>query len=50
MGVLKYIKGSVKSLLNPSVSLFTRIDDVSVVNKNAKVYGGVQIFKSIIGS
>lgn len=50
MGVLKYIKGSIMNLLNPSVSILTRIDDMSVVCKNSRIYGGSQIFQSHIGS
>ena len=50
MGILKYIKGSIKNLLNPSVSFLTLIDDVSVVKKHALIHGGSQIFQSTIGS
>ena len=50
MGVLRYIRGSIMNLLNPSVSILTRIADMSVVCKKYRIYGGSQIFQSHIGS
>lgn len=47
--MLKYILGLLKNLFNPSVSLFVKIDDKSVVSRKAKVYGNVQVTSSTIG-
>ena len=45
----KYILGLIKNLFNPAVSLFTKIDNKSVVGRKARVYGKVQITDSTIG-
>lgn len=47
--MLKYILGLLKNLLNPGVSLFTKIDNKSEVSRKAKVYGMTQVTHSTIG-
>lgn len=47
--MLKYILGLLKNLFNPAVSLFTKIDDKSVISRKAKVYGKTQVTNSTIG-
>jgi len=47
--MLKYLIGLLKNLLNPAVSIFSMIDDESIVHHKAKVYGRTQVFKSIVG-
>lgn len=44
----KYIKGKLKNILNPAVSIFCFIDDKSNVDKRAKIYRNTQIFNSKI--
>ena len=46
--MLKYILGLFKNLFNPAVSLFSKIDNVSVVHRKAKVYGRTQVFQSTV--
>lgn len=47
--MLKYILGLLKNLFNPAVSVFTKIDNQSVVSRKAKVYGKTQVTNSTIG-
>lgn len=47
--MLKYVLGLLKNLFNPAVSLFSKIDDKSVVCRKAKVYGNTQVTNSTIG-
>ena len=47
--MLKYVLGLLKNLFNPAVSLFSIIDDKSVVCRKAKVYGNTQVTNSTIG-
>lgn len=47
--MLKYILGLLKNLFNPAVSLFAKIDYLSVVSRKAKVYGKTQLTNSTIG-
>lgn len=47
--MLKYIIGLLKNLFNPAVSLFTKIDDKSVVSRKAKIYGNTQVTNSTLG-
>ena len=49
MFMLKYILGLLKNLFNPAVSLFSKIDNLSVVSRKAKVYGKTQVTNSSIG-
>lgn len=46
----KYIKGLLKNLRNPAVSILTQIDHFSVVDKEAKVYERAKIFRSSVGA
>lgn len=46
--MLKYLLGLLKNLFNPAVSLLSKIDHYSVVNRKAKVYRGAKIFNSKI--
>lgn len=47
--MLKYILGLFKNLFNPAVSLFSKIDNSSVISRKAKVYGMVQVTSSTMG-
>lgn len=47
--MFKYILGLLKNLFNPAVSVFTKIDNQSVVSRKAKVYGKTQVTNSTIG-
>ena len=47
--MLKYLIGLLKNLFNPAVSVFTKIDNQSVVSRKAKVYGKTQVTSSTIG-
>lgn len=47
--MLKYILGLLKNLLNPAVSLFSKIDDRSVISRKAKVFGKTQVTYSTMG-
>lgn len=47
--MLKYILGLLKNLFNPAVSLFSKIDNISVISRKAKVYGNTQVTNSTIG-
>ena len=44
----KYIKGSLKNIGNPAVSLLTQIDHLSQVSRKAKVYGMAKLFDSSV--
>lgn len=48
--MLKYFLGLLKNLLNPAVSIFTTIDNLSHINRKAKVYGHTHIANSTIGA
>lgn len=48
--MFKYIWGLLINLLNPAVSLFSKIDNSSVVNHMAKIYGNTQVFQSKVGA
>lgn len=45
----KYILGLLKFLFNPAVSLFSKIDVGSEVDKKARIYKHTQVFRSSIG-
>lgn len=47
--MFKYLLGFFKNLFNPAVSIFTQIDDVSQVDKRARVYGKSKLFRSKVG-
>ena len=47
--MLKYLLGLLKNLFNPAVSLFAKIDDLSVISHKAKVYGKTQVTDSTMG-
>lgn len=49
MSATKYIKGFVKNFFNPGCSLFSTIDDVSVIDPKANVNAHVLMFRSSIG-
>ncbi len=46
--MLKYFLGLLKNLFNPSVPLFCKIDDVSVVSRKAKINVFTKIFRSTL--
>lgn len=48
--ILHYIKGIVKNLLNPRISLFAIISANTKVDKNAYIYRGVKAKGSVIGA
>lgn len=48
--IFRYSKGLLKNLFNPAISLFTRIDSSSEVNRNAKIYGFTKVYHSRIGA
>lgn len=48
--MFKYLLGILKNLFNPAVSIFSKIDDVSIVDSMAKVYGNTQIYQSEVGA
>lgn len=48
--MIKYLIGGLKNLFNPAVSLLSLIDSTSVVNRKAKIYQFVKIFRSKIGA
>ena len=45
----KYFWGILKSLFNPAVSIFAKIDDESRISRKAKVYSRVQMNSSTLG-
>ena len=45
-----YLKGYLINIFNPSVSLFALVDNISVINKRAKIKRTVKIINSNIGS
>ena len=47
--MIKYLLGLLKFLFHPGVSPFCKIDNLSNVDKKAKVYSNTQIFNSSIG-
>lgn len=47
--MVQYIKGLIKNLFNPAVSLFAFVDNKSRIHKKAKVYRKAKIVNSIIG-
>lgn len=47
--MIKYLLGLLKNLFNPAISLFTKIDDKSVISRKARVYGLVQVTDSAMG-
>lgn len=48
--MLKYLLGLFKHLFNPGVSIYSLIDNLSIVNRKAKVYRKTRILKSHIGA
>lgn len=48
--MLKYIIGFIFNIFNPAVSCFSKIDNISKVNKKAKIYRKTTVFNSKIGS
>lgn len=47
--MLKYILGTLKNFFNPAVSLFTKIDNNSVVSRKARLYSKTQVTGSTVG-
>lgn len=47
---VKYIRGLLKNLFNPAVSLKARVDDLSVIDRRAKVYPKAKVFRSTVGA
>ncbi len=45
----KYILGWLKNIINPAVSIFSLIDNVSYVSNKAKIHRGAKVFNSKIG-
>lgn len=45
----KYLLGLLRNFFNPAVSIFALIDNLSTVDRRAKVYKGVKVFNSNIG-
>ena len=50
MQIKKYLIGSLRGLFNPAVSLLAQIDNVSVIDRRAKVYGHTKVFNSKLGA
>ena len=46
--MIQYIKGFLKNLFNPGVSIFSLIDSYSSVSKKARVYSSSKIYRSKI--
>ncbi len=46
--MISYIKGLIKNITNPAISIFALIDNLSIVDKNAKIYRNARIVNSII--
>ncbi|MEY8687692.1 CatB-related O-acetyltransferase [Bacteroides sp. AN502(2024)] len=47
--MIQYLKGLIKNLFNPAVSVMSFVDDVSDICKEAKVYAHAKIVNSKIG-
>lgn len=47
--MIKYFLGVIKNLFNPAVSLFSKVDNKSIVSRKARVYGLTQVTNSTIG-
>lgn len=47
--MLQYIRGLIKNLFNPGVSLFTKIDDNSIVSRKSHVWGWCHVSDSSVG-
>ena len=48
--MLKYLLGLLKNLFNPAVSLGAMVDNLSVIDKKAKIYRNAKVFNSSIGA
>lgn len=48
--MMGYLKGYLINIFNPSVSLFALVDNISVINKRARIKRTVKIINSNIGS
>lgn len=47
--MLKYLIGFLKYLMNTRVSKFAFVDNISIIDKKAKIYRGSKVFNSSIG-
>lgn len=47
--MIQYIKGIVKNLTNPAISLLALVDDASKVDRKAKIYRSAHIVNSTVG-
>lgn len=48
--MLKYLLGLLKNLFNPAVSLGAMVDNLSVIDKKAKIYCNAKVFNSSISA
>lgn len=48
--MINYIKGYLKNLLNPRVSLFSSVDYLSKIDKKARIYERVKVIHSEVGA
>ena len=48
--MIKYIKGAIKNISNPGVSLLALIDQESSVDRRARVYRQAKVFRSKVGA
>lgn len=48
--IIKYLSGFLKQSLNPAVSFFAQVDNLSSIDRKAKIYRSVKLIKSSVGA